>query len=919
MKYKKSWIILLILSIILVTTFATSIISTVNFNNQLIAENLTFNSAGNITRTLSIYGYANNITFVFLNLTGYSNGTKLYQASDVGAGSANSGQYFYGQNKTFTNAGYLKLFEISTAGALAGETCFLQDAVNGTTLMSGNMTTNKNCTLNSPAYIPAGASRFMVINVTKIGFGTNLLGAAGGQGAAFQCNQSILNCEAAGSMDLYMDFYEAQYPVNISVTIGDRLNSSLCLQETANISTSCGGLSTGVYTGITTNEYDGNWSTCDVVTTEDIRINYTIPLQTTSANWTISGKALGVCGDGQCACSTNSTVTIPSECFVNVIQLRVNRTTIPTNKNALTYYCFNYTLSDWLELGATSRSTSVVFNEESITWNISTGNLSTIYMFTGIFNQTNNRTDDFSFLLTKYLNMSYLVDSNYSIPFIFHSDSSGILQYSDINITYTTSPLVTLFSPANGTSAATSKIFTCNVSDATNLQNITFYIWNSTGFLNNSMSASISNLYNSTEFTFNFLVTDTYIWNCQAYNVENFSSFQSSNYTIFGTAGTPALTLNAPSNNKFTSQSNMSFNCTIEGTALDAIMLYINSTGTFKLNQSISGVTSGVQYNQSLVLADGAYKWICAGNQTSSSTITYSQGGNRTLTIDTILPNPAINSIIAAAGSQTITFTNTIIETNSNNCKYSIFDSTGAVNGLNSNISFTCGSSTQATVTAFGTYNLTIYAIDKAGNENLTTSEFTTSATSGTTGGGGPTIIVIGGNLTWNMKTEQNNQIYDLIIPLGTARTKNLIYTNNGQNTETISMSCTGDLCQYITFANPSVNLPIGLSINTINSFTISLPEKLENNTYIMNLKGTDSAGKTHIVTLKVSISLAGTIPAAIEKLTIFPYFFVFLISGVLIFLMMFFILKTMHVESFRAGISIITALFGALFIIAVF
>src|SRR3990167_3465059 len=662
-------------------------------------------------------------------------------------------------------------------------------------------------------------------------------------------------------MDLYMDFYEAQYPVNISVTIGDRLNSSLCLQETANISTSCGGLSTGVYTGITTNEYDGNWSTCDVVTTEDIRINYTIPLQTTSANWTISGKALGVCGDGQCACSTNSTVTIPSECFVNVIQLRVNRTTIPTNKNALTYYCFNYTLSDWLELGATSRSTSVVFNAES----------------------------------------------------------SGILQYSDINITYTTSPLVTLFSPANGTSAATSKIFTCNVSDATNLQNITFYIWNSTGFLNNSMSASISNLYNSTEFTFNFLVTDTYIWNCQAYNVENFSSFQSSNYTIFGTAGTPALTLNAPSNNKFTSQSNMSFNCTIEGTALDAIMLYVNSTGTFKLNQSISGVTSGVQYNQSLVLADGAYKWICAGNQTSSSTITYSQGGNRTLTIDTILPNPAINSIIAAAGSQTITFTNTIIETNSNNCKYSIFDSTGAVNGLNSNISFTCGSSTQATVTAFGTYNLTIYAIDKAGNENLTTSEFTTSATSGTTGGGGPTIIVIGGNLTWNMKTEQNNQIYDLIIPLGTARTKNLIYTNNGQNTETISMSCTGDLCQYITFANPSVNLPIGLSINTINSFTISLPEKLENNTYIMNLKGTDSAGKTHIVTLKVSISLAGTIPAAIEKLTIFPYFFVFLISGVLIFLMMFFILKTMHVESFRAGISIITALFGALFIIAVF
>lgn len=72
---------------------------------------------------------------------------------------------------------------------------------------------------------------------------------------------------------------------------------SNCYQETANVSTSCGGLSTGTYAfdGTWTskeNTYDGNWSTsgiCSGVGVCNIYINYTIPANATGATSYYSG------------------------------------------------------------------------------------------------------------------------------------------------------------------------------------------------------------------------------------------------------------------------------------------------------------------------------------------------------------------------------------------------------------------------------------------------------------------------------------------------------------------------------------------------------------------------------------------------------------------------------------------------------
>lgn len=61
---------------------------------------------------------------------------------------------------------------------------------------------------------------------------------------------------------------------------------------------------------------------------------------------------------------------------------------------------------------------------------------SQIWNYTGIFNQTNDKTNDFATILNSYLNSTYLIGANYIIPFIFNISliEGGILQYSNINI-----------------------------------------------------------------------------------------------------------------------------------------------------------------------------------------------------------------------------------------------------------------------------------------------------------------------------------------------------------------------------------------------------------------------------------------------------------------------------------------------------
>lgn len=118
---------------------------------------------------------------------------------------------------------------------------------------------------------------------------------------------------------------------------------------------------------------------------------------------------------------------------------------------------------------------------------------------------------------------------------------------------------------------------------------------------------------------------------------------------------------------------------------------------------------------------------------------------------DVTYPLITITALATTVGSQTFTFNTTIADANLNlsSCKYSIYNLSNSINGLNENISFTCRQTTPATVTAYGTYNLKVYSSDLASNENSTTQSVTTSESGGGLGGGGTTTVEITSNRTY--------------------------------------------------------------------------------------------------------------------------------------------------------------------------
>lgn len=357
--------------------------------------------------------------------------------------------------------------------------------------------------------------------------------------------------------------------------------------------------------------------------------------------------------------------------------------------------------------------------------------------YTSSFNKSNNKTSDLSSAINANLTNCLANSSGYcDIPLLFHSDTASILTYSDIQIQYYTYPNITLTSPSNNSGSGINQSFIGNFSDFTSLKNSTFYIWNSTNSLYNQTNFTITGFsnYSSINITFNY--SDTFKWNFRVCNNESYCSF-GVNSSLIVDISNPVTNLNFPTNNRWLNYSNIGFNCTTTGTNLDSGFLYGNFNGSFSKNQTKKGITNGILNNFNLSVNDGSYLWTCGANSTITSTITLSQSGNFTVNIDTIFPNVSINSLTTTAGSQTISFNSTSTDINTISCKYSIFNSSNGIDGLNNNVSYTCNSSKQATTTNFGNYNLTIYAVDLANNENSATLSFVTSLTQTTSTGGG--------------------------------------------------------------------------------------------------------------------------------------------------------------------------------------
>ncbi len=215
-----------------------------------------------------------------------------------------------------------------------------------------------------------------------------------------------------------------------------------CYQETANVSTLCGGLSNGSYAnnsdfGARGAElgYDGNLSTYAGTTNNALLyINYSKPLNLVSNNsfWTFWNS------------TAYENISVPNQCWDYDSSKLVLLVNIPDGSGNTDFYCFN-TSSEWNHL--LREASDERLYEEAMWWNITSGypenvtirtNNEITYQNLSVFDGTVTDIDlnitSFQNFINNNCNESH---GNYcNITINFTSATVGILEYSNIEVEY---------------------------------------------------------------------------------------------------------------------------------------------------------------------------------------------------------------------------------------------------------------------------------------------------------------------------------------------------------------------------------------------------------------------------------------------------------------------------------------------------
>lgn len=185
---------------------------------------------------------------------------------------------------------------------------------------------------------------------------------------------------------------------------------------------------------------------------------------------------------------------------------------------------------------------------------------------------------------------------------------------------------------------------------------------------------------------------------------------------------------------------------------LSTCQLWGNWTGVWHKNYTWNSPGANLKNSTIVNITDGNYKYNLWCND--SDNIENWGLNNKSFGVDLYYPTLNITVIATITGSQTIRFYNLVSDINLASCKYTILNSTGGIDGLNNNVSFSCNAPIAATVTDYDTYNLTIYALDLAGHENSSTKTFLTAEIVIGGGGGG------GGSLAEKLVLVPSNRTY---------------------------------------------------------------------------------------------------------------------------------------------------------------
>lgn len=314
---------------------------------------------------------------------------------------------------------------------------------------------------------------------------------------------------------------------------GNLLTPTLCQQEYANVSTSCGGKSTGVYWdngewdsryGVN-NTYDGNWGTPGAYNQTDslhdaiLYVNYTKPNGLYNATWNVA-----FAGDGTLSALERRSLVVNFTCVnngKNIISIKLNSTT--TNKMIMT--CWNNT--DWIYL--TNAITNKPFLvEENMTWGI--------YNFTDDTYKWNVLVNDGSY--TSYSsdgNHTFAIDTQAPIisANINDSDNFGLGYVNKsitLNWTVVHSGNITLWynyvTATNNTLYGAINFTTFNITSTSLNQGLNLYVNDSAG---NQNVNSLSWVYKAFASKFNYNAT---VYESENELISLEFSYNSSLYTL---------------------------------------------------------------------------------------------------------------------------------------------------------------------------------------------------------------------------------------------------------------------------------------------------------------------------------------------------------------------------------------------------
>ena len=358
-----------------------------------------------------------------------------------------------------------------------------------------------------------------------------------------------------------------------------------------------------------------------------------------------------------------------------------------------------------------------------------------------IFNQSNasqvNSAETYEFTV------SNLADGRYNWS-CFAEDNTTNTEFStNRTITLdTTGPTVILNTPQNNTWSNTNNVeFNFTAYDSLlDLDSCDLYSDFGGSY---SLNSTILNVNNNTLTNFTLIIPDNstgYSWNVQCNDSVGNTAFNDTNFTIKVDATNPIIVLNAPSNNTWSTSSNVTFNYTVTDTNIDTCELHGDFNGTFTLNLTATSLTSEAEsIDFSVILADSnTYSWNSWCNDSAGNNAWNSS--NYTIKVDTTVPSltvtPPSDTSITTAHSIIYTCSGSDSGSGISTYQWTLTKPDGSTD-----TSITTASATFTEISQTGqagTYKVKCTVTDVVGHAtDSSIYEFTASSDAGSSSGGG--------------------------------------------------------------------------------------------------------------------------------------------------------------------------------------